>query len=746
MLKRSCFSIIFILLRTVLSHSSGLEFDRPSCEYMRNNSAVYCMIQGSDGFIWFGGSKDGLGRYDGDRVKWYKIFKTDSGHVFDNFVLTICEDRQGYLWIGTQSGGLVKFDKRKEAFTYFKYDPANPKSLGGLLVQKVYEDRRGWIWVGTLGGGLCRLDKSSGEFMRYPYKKGGKRSTNTTLIRTIFEDHLGDLWIGTQYGGLLKYTPETDSFIHFNHDPKNPHSISNDDIVAIYEDSRKVLWFGTGAGGLNKFDRKTNSFTSFQYDPEKPNSINNNFISAISEDADGNLWIGTWGGGINILNIQTGTFSHHRHNPQRPSSIGNDFINFILKDRNDVMWFGLRGAPLNKYTPARRRFEHFQHRVNDKNSLGNNSISDIYEDRKGKIWVATDNGLNIFDQKELVFEHINRSKNGLQSGYILDICEDSDGATFWLGSDIGLIKYHRKHNTFKLFKNTYDTHWRSNVIESVYQDKKGFIWLGTWQGVYKFDPYQAKFVPISKGRKNGFALNLGRAKSIFENPTLAEPLIWFTSGMGIYAFNFNNTRISAYTSQHHNSSNFIYHGYMDRNGVIWATTTKGLNKFIPSEKRFYHFLKNHIIRSLVEDQHGNLWLASDDGIIRFNKSNGRSYTFNAYDGVPCCNFTASCGCLSKFSPYIYFGASTGLIRFNPQKIKINTRIPPVYITAVSLFNKPITLSDSSNNILNEALPFTKKIELAYNQNYISFRFSALDFTIPEKNKKKSIRLYIGGSG
>ena len=168
-----------------------------------------------------------------------------------NFALTrIVQDRQGFLWFGTEDG-LNKFDGYE--FTVYKPDPADTNSLPGRFVQALYVDRQ------------------------------------------------GSLWLSTGMDGLRRYNPNTDKFDRFKHDPQNPQSLAGKIVYKILEDGNNELWMGTQQG-LYRFDRQRDHFTIYRHDPRDTTSISSDNVSVICEDRKGNLSIGTHDVAINYFN------------------------------------------------------------------------------------------------------------------------------------------------------------------------------------------------------------------------------------------------------------------------------------------------------------------------------------------------------------------------------------------------------------------------------------------------------------
>ena len=137
--------------------NQSIRFERISLEEGLSQNTVSWIFQDSMGFMWFC-TQDGLNKYDGYNITVYR-HDPDSPHsLSNNWVHVICEGRLGEIWIGTEGGGLNKFDPKTETFSHYKHDPQNPNSLSKDVVLCITEDRSGILWIGTEGGGLNKFD------------------------------------------------------------------------------------------------------------------------------------------------------------------------------------------------------------------------------------------------------------------------------------------------------------------------------------------------------------------------------------------------------------------------------------------------------------------------------------------------------------------------------------------------------------------------------------------------------------
>ncbi len=295
--------------------------------------------------MWFGGN--GLIKYDGYNFKIFKYNPDDKKSLSYNGVISIYEDRSGTLWIGTEGGGLNKYNRETDQFTRYAHDANNPNSLSNNVVASILEDRSGNFWVGTFGG-LNKLisDDSVTSFIHYKNDLNEPTSLSNDFVGQICEDKSGNLWIATG-DGLNKLSPgeinkTSPTFIHYKHILGDPKSLSHNAVFSVYADNSGVLWVGTIGGGINKLipgdsNESTPSFIHYLNNPEDQTSLSNNMIWSIFEDAAGNFWFGTLGGGLNKFNRVNEKFTNYKSDPNDSKSLNGNSVYSIYEDDSGIL-------------------------------------------------------------------------------------------------------------------------------------------------------------------------------------------------------------------------------------------------------------------------------------------------------------------------------------------------------------------------------------------------------------------------
>ena len=213
--------------------------------------------------------------------------------------------------------------KNQAIFQRFTHLSNDRFSLCSNRILSLFEDSNGKIWIGT-DTGLNLYDPVNNQFHRFKNNPKNKYSLSNNVIYTIFEDMNHTLWLGTDYG-LNFYDQANDHFWHINHNPSDPNSLSNDLIRAIYKDASGTIWVGTYGGGLNHYDWRKKKFRHFKNIAGDRNSINDNNVWSILISRSGHLWIGT-NKGLNKINRNKNKVRVFRHNPVDPYSLGDDIV------------------------------------------------------------------------------------------------------------------------------------------------------------------------------------------------------------------------------------------------------------------------------------------------------------------------------------------------------------------------------------------------------------------------------------
>jgi len=716
-----------------IQSSQQFRFEHLTPETGLSQSVVVDILQDQQGFLWLA-TQDGLNRYDGYDFKVFRYDPRDPASLNSNNILSIDIDANGRLWIGTNSGGLNRYDPGTGQFAHYVHNPADPNSLSENSVTAVLVDQQGMIWAGASSSGLNRLDPASGEITRYQHDPADPTSLSSNSISGMALGYDGALWFSTYDGGLNRLEPDTGIFTRYQNDPEDPASLSSNLVQTVYVDLQGSLWAGTLDNGVNRFDPQAQNFTRYLPDPSRPDGLGAAWIYAFYEDNSGRFWIGTQAGGLHLLDRQTGTFTSLRNQPGKPYSPGNDTCMSIFQDRSGVLWFGTFGSGLDKFDPAKTRFLLAPSDAQHPDLLSSSQVFGVYEDAGQILWIGTNGGgLNRFDPRNGEWRHyLNDPENpqSLSNNSVFKIYEDSAGL-FWIGTFDGLNRFDPQTETF-------ETQPIAGAYFDAYEDASGVLWFASNAGLVSFDRQSGKWDQFQYDTADPHSLSTNATLTVYED---SAGQLWVgTLNGGLNRYERVTGRFERFLNDPANpkslSDNSVLCIYPAQDGKLWLGTSGGLNLFDPatgeaSAYRTAQGLPNDFVYGILEDSQGNLWMSTNLGIARFNPQEQTFKNFGISDGLQDNEFNQN-AYFKNAAGVMYFGGLKGLNVFHPEMIQENPFIPPVVITEFKLFNKPVEFGPESP--LKQPVEASQEIQLAYTEDFFEFDFAALHFSSPEDNQ------------
>jgi signal transduction histidine kinase/ligand-binding sensor domain-containing protein/CheY-like chemotaxis protein len=708
---------------------NDIRFTNLSLDQGLSQSVVTAMWQDRQGFLWLG-TQDGLNRYDGYAFKVFKHDPADLGSLSDNYVYAIVEDAQGILWLGT-NGGLNRFDPTTERFDHFQHDPQNPESLSSNVVVDLLLDREGALWAGTGADGLNRLE--GGRLVRYRNDPDDPSSLSSDAISALFQDSDGTVWVGTTGGGLNRWDRATGRFTRYCRDPQDPGSLPDDTVNAIAQDVHGDLWLAT-TGGLAQIDRRSGRFTSYQVDSHDPHSLSDNVVFSVFVDRNGTLWAGTSSGGLNRME-EDGHFVHYQPVAGDPTTLPSASVYSIFQDAGAVLWFGTFGGGVSKYSWTSEKLPLVRAVPGDSKGLSDNGVWTFFEDSQGTLWVGTvAGGLNQLDPATGEFVHYLNDPGdpkSLSSNFVMSVYEDRQGH-LWVGTLAGgLNRLDRETGSFARYPTPPN-------VSSFVEDRSGTLWIATSVGLGRYDPTSETFQYLLHDPDDPGSVSDSNLTTLYQD---REGRIWvgtFSAGLNLF-----DPVSQTFTRYRHDpqdpsslSGDVVLSIVQDSEGTLWVGTTAGLDRLDAATGTFAHYrerdgLPNEVIYCVIGDDSGRLWLSTNRGLSRFDPVGKTFRNYSPADGLQSNEFNQS-ACYRDSLGRFYFGGINGFNLFRPDEVIDNQHIPPVVVTNLLLFNASVV--PGADSPLKEAASIADELQLTYKQDNLTFEFSALDYAAPERNR------------
>lgn len=747
--------MMFIFLQIASGQKPNFRFHYYTADEGLSQNYIDCILKDSRDYMWFG-TRNGLNRFDAYNFTVFKKDPANENTISNNFVQALCEDKYGNIWVGTNEG-LNVYHFEEDRFISYASDSIDNLPIHHVSVNTIISDHNGDLWIGTDNGILkITLNSDGNKILSSKYFNAAQvtGSLSGNLVNCIYQDRHERIWVGTDLG-LNLYDWDTGSFITFRNNPANPATLSSDEVETIFQDRYDNLWVGT-IYGLNRFDTENELFERYFHFPGQTSSVTHNVISCITEDLNGNVLIGTLGG-LSIYSVAENNFYNYTYDINSPHGINNDFINSILSDDEGNVWIGTERGGINRYNTFQNEFDYYVHIPGNDNSLSHNSVNSILEDEKN-LWIGTaGGGLNKLDKLTGAYKHflyVPDDPNSLSSDFVTSLLRDCNG-DLWIGtwgSGLNQLKTQNEGlGRFEQYVSQPDNRnsLPNNYVSSITEDRQGNLWIGTKGGLVMHQPGTDNFENVYTDN-SGVQISLVGCLKFDHDGNL-----WIGTEEGLYKLTSKdpapvspgNCTITRYLKTPGNkgtiSGNYVISIYVDRSGTPWfGTYGDGLNKLITdpltNKESFVSYtrnegLVNNIVYGILEDDTGNLWLSTDNGLSKFNPEIEEFNNYSLSDGLLSNQFYWS-SCFKNTNGRMYFGGMKGLLAFQPERIIDRDFRHNLSITEFMIYNQPVEIGREYYDrvILDRPISETGKIRLPHKIREFSVGFSALDYDQTDK--------------
>jgi signal transduction histidine kinase/ligand-binding sensor domain-containing protein/DNA-binding response OmpR family regulator len=418
-------------------------------------------------------------------------------------VVQILEDRAHRLWLGRESGGLMRHDPQSGATDRIV---ANPGSREGLAVNDVRSlalGLTGEIWALAFGPteasgarprGLHRVDPETLVVRRVELRERGDKPLSDAEPQCLAVDRFGGLWIGTNAGGLRYADASTRGFTLYRKEGVGPQLLASSFVRAVIRDRGGTLWVGTPKG-LSRIDAAGAALPPWRPPSAEAARLLDGYIQALHEDRGGNLWIGTTSG--LVVKEPSGAARVHRHRPDDARSLSEDFVQVIHESPDGRVWIGTLGRGLNEFEPRTRSFRRYP--VGAANPLGlpGGDVNALYSDARSRLWIGTGMGLVRLDTSPGSagqFERIAAGDGAIGEVSVLSIGESpASPGVLWVGTEEhGLCRLEVESQATRCYTSR-NSVLDGDTVYGILTDGRGRLWLSTNRGIVCFDFVAGEF-------------------------------------------------------------------------------------------------------------------------------------------------------------------------------------------------------------------------------------------------------------
>ena len=405
---------------------------------------------------------------------------------------------------------------------------------------------------------------------------GSEHGLSHNAVYSIFEDRQGFLWIGT-VDGLNRY--DGYEFRVYRPDPADETSLSNQVVHALLEDRAAHLWVGT-EGGLDRFDRRSERFHHYRLGAAP------NVVWTLFEDPTGGIWVGTDHGAFRLDG------SNDRFVPAPLSVPGR--VRAFDRSPDGVVWALVEGAGSRYHlVPASAEPGEAAAARNIDPSWG------MAIDSRGRFWTHS------------------------QGGFGATVGQRGSDGSVWIGSEGGLCHSSATSDSLTCAPLVAGGSWLDNFVRALHQDNAGAWWIGTYTGLYRYDPQAKPFTNFRHDRDESRSLATNAVSAILEDSAGA---LWVgTFGGGLDRFDRSTGRAVHHRHRPGDGESLcgdvVWALHEDLRGTLWIGTDAGLCSLDAARRRFRALPYPGVVDpgrrrvlDIADGRDGRLWVTADSGL------------------------------------------------------------------------------------------------------------------------------------
>ncbi len=698
-------------------------FRRLTSSEMRYSNAI---AQDADGFIWLA-TQTGLVRWDGYRSRLYTANGRDKTALPGNRVLSLGTDAEGWLWAGTASGGLARYNPERDTFDVF--DLSAGGQVGHARVSAIIADGDRGLWIGT-GDGTDHIDLATSAITPVPLDGAN------AAVEALLQDVDGKLWVGTEKG-LLRRDPGSD---HFNPVVLDVAGTITPGVEVLRRDSRGNLWIGTDGAGAFVIEAGQSEARAVRETALAANasSLGGQSVTAILEVEPGQIWLGTGHAGIVVVDTGAGWRTQRlRYNVDQATSLQDDNIRAMFRDRSGLIWVACTMG-LNVHDPRRHEISTLLGEPNGVGPITGSQVPFVLASPDGRVWLSIGDGGDI-DIVDPVAGRVGELRadpthplTALPVGRVLSMATAPDGEVY-IGTRFGLYRADpqgRHLARVEIPQRAPDAATWSLAFDG------GVLWIGGRDGLWAATKALTGPMRVVRHetaerlgnqrvtailRGSGRTLWVGTATNLFRLDIASDDLLRLPT---------DNADPTAYRE------GYVAALLLDQQQRLWVATPEvGIQilegRDADGRARFHQLgmpegLPHSDVDQLLEDAHGNIWASTDNGLVMINPSTFSMRTFGEPQGVAILQYWTNSGARTTAGELL-FGGQGGLTVVRPELATPSQYRPPIVITEAHAGGSAV-VSSSLNGLI---LP--RRLDIPSADRSLMVEFSALDYTAPEEN-------------
>jgi signal transduction histidine kinase/ligand-binding sensor domain-containing protein/CheY-like chemotaxis protein len=730
---RALIPMVLLCAQSVVAQwdTLALPFRAISIEDGLSQGMVNSTIQDKYGFMWFA-TKDGLNRYDGYTFTVFRHDPEVPTSLSDNFIHSLFEDSEGRLWIGTAQG-VDLFDREKETFQHI--DP-----LDNGYVLKIIQDDGGDLWMGG-STGLVKLTLDHAAKVDTDHTLPSYTLKRFTVgLTRISKDLDGVLWGGVMQDLSFRIHPD-----HAGEDQLDTLDMSSipsghgglyntpgKELMLVLDDSlRSKRYMIEASRVVDISDGLAHAKLLFQMPPGDGGINTSNAIL----DREGMIWFGFYKG-LFRFDPRTRTMkkiTSVAYDQRAQVDRGGD----LYQDRNGLIWVCTKGYGLFTYDPRIDRFH----------TVPGPSVGSLSPGNKGTVVIArTGAFLEVYDPKERDYvlaidgkRYFYHPSMHIGSYWGMSTVQDASG-TYWLNY-AGLVSYkqgdsgpvsHRptgeqaipeEVNTLPLFldgdsliwfggdrafgrydqRNSTYTYYHCALVDPdpfshfatvIHRDDQGIFWLGTPNGLLRFDHRTGQWKLFTHDPQTANSLSGNAVLSIEADPRSGDVLWLGIDGGGLNKFDMRTGEVVRYSTKDGLPNNVVYSVLADGAGSLWMSTNKGISKFDPGSATFWNY-------------------DASDGL------QGDEFNRNAY--------------CKQVDGTLFFGGVKGFNYFHPRDLVVDSSASGIRITGIKLINRRIDHNEPEA-LLAKPTYLSSELSIPHSTNMVTFEFASMEYSAPTKRR------------